>query len=355
MLIPHRPVWVFEPISAFREKEIKDIIRTRMSQEHKFQERIGYSGDLSVLAVKVCQDFEIGEYKSHKTITVGYEDLNIILETSQDRFLVKALANFRDQADRERYLQIMQAVNEAGVSHPKLFKSEQGYLHKMDIDEAEIFMFVMQFVDGKTFYDLRKKPTEKEIRFLAKQAALINKIDLRPAYVYDSWAIPNFLKEYEEIRGKLKKSDQNLIDPVAKEFEALDLDKLPKAFVHGDIIDTNTIRDKEGKLWILDFSVSNYYPRIQEITILACDLLLDFSHPEKYKRNLQVALEEYQKEVQLTDKELEVLPLYIKVSHAMHILGSSKSIIKDGDSKESQDWLEKGRKGLRFTSKPSQE
>ncbi len=321
-----------------------------MSQEHKFQERIGYSGDLSVLATKVCQDFKIGEYESHKVITVGYEDLNIILETSQDRFLVKALANFRDQADRERYLQIMQAVNEAGVSHPKLFKSEQGYLHNMDIDGAEVFMFVMQFVDGKTFYDLQEKPTEKEIRLLAKQAALINQIDLKPSYVYDSWAIPNFLKEYEEIRGKLKISDQELIDPVAKEFEALDLDKLPKAFVHGDIIDTNTIRDKEGKLWILDFSVSNYYPRIQEMTMLACDLLLDFSHPEKYERNLKIALDEYQKEIQLTNKELEVLPLYIQASHAMHVIGASKSIIEDGDSEENQDWLKKGREGLKFTS-----
>lgn len=321
-----------------------------MSQEHKFQERIDYKGDLSILAKRVCEDFGIGEYQSHKVIPIGYEDLNIILETSQDRFLIKALANFRDQTDRERYSQIMQAVNEAGISHPKLYKSEQGYLHKLEIDKEEVYLFVMQFVGGKTFYDLGEKPNEEEVRFLARQAALINKIELKPIYVYDSWAIPNFLKEYGEIRNKLERSDQDLIDPVAEEFKTLDLEKLPKAFVHGDIIDTNTIRDEDGKVWILDFSVSNYYPRIQEITMLACDLLLDLSHTEKYGRNLQIALEEYQKEIKLTDEELKVLPLYIKTSHAMHIIGASKSIIEDGDSEESQDWLEKGRKGLEFTS-----
>lgn len=322
-----------------------------MSKENKFQERIDYKGDLTKLAERVCQDFNIGEYKTHKVITVGYEDLNIILETNKNKYLVKFLANFRNQKDRERYSQIMQAVNEAGISHPKLHKSEQEYLHKIEIDEAEVFMFVMEFIEGNTFYDLQEKPNEREIRFLARQAALINKIDLKPMYVYDSWAIPNFLKEYEKIREKLDKSDQDLIDPVAGEFGELDLEKLPKAFVHGDIIDTNTIRDESGKVWILDFSVSNCYPRIQEMTMLACDLLLDFSHTKRYKNNLEIALEEYQKVIKLTKEELEVLPLYIKASHAMHIIGSSKSIIEDGDTKESQDWLKKGRDGLKYTSK----
>jgi len=322
-----------------------------MSKESKFQERIDYRGDLIKLAERVCNDFGIGEYKAHKIITVGYEDLNIILETNENKFLVKALANFRNQEDRERYLQIMQSVNEAGISHPKLYKSEQGYLHKVEIDNAEVFVFVMQFIEGSTFYDLGEKPNEEEIRFLARQAALINKIDLKPVYVYDGWAIPNFLKEYNQIREKLDKGDQVLIDPVAKEFEKLDLGKLPKAFVHGDIIDTNTIRDKNKKVWILDFSVSNYYPRIQEITMLACDLLLDFSDTEKYKGNLKIALEEYQKVIQLTEEELKVLPLYIKASHAMHIIGASKSIIEDEGSEESQDWLKKGREGLKYTSR----
>jgi len=51
-----------------------------------------------------------------------------------------------------------------------------------------------------------------------------------------------------------------LVQPLVKEFENLGIEELPHCFVHGDIITTNVMRDSTDQLWIIDFSVSNYYP-----------------------------------------------------------------------------------------------
>src|SRR3990167_7124732 len=115
----------------------------QMSQEQKFQERIEYKGDLAVFSAKVSEDFGLGKYRSYKIVPVGYEDLNIVLETDMDRFLVKALSKERSEASKERYAQIIEKVVEAGVAHPKLYKSDQGYLHKIDLDGASTELFVM--------------------------------------------------------------------------------------------------------------------------------------------------------------------------------------------------------------------
>jgi len=61
---------------------------------------------------------------------------------------------------------------------------------------------------------------------------------------------------------------------LVREFNALKMKKLPHCFVHGDLIETNIMKDKEGKLWIIDFAVANYYPRIIELAVLACNILL---------------------------------------------------------------------------------
>src|SRR3990167_7679680 len=120
----------------------------QMSQEQKFQERIEYKGDLAVFSAKVSEDFGLGKYRSYKVVPVGYEDLNIVLETDMDRFLVKALSKERSEASKERYAQIIEKAIEAGVAHPKLYKSEQGYLHKTIMGNVGVSLMVLQFIEG---------------------------------------------------------------------------------------------------------------------------------------------------------------------------------------------------------------
>jgi Ser/Thr protein kinase RdoA (MazF antagonist) len=97
--------------------------------------------------------------------------------------------------------------------------------------------------------------------------------------------------------------------------------------------------------------VSNYYPRVQELAVLFCDLFFNEKDPSNYAGNYQLGLEEYQKVLPLTQKELDILPLYTKAAHAMHIVNPIYlQKVEGNDAVENANWLNLGRTGLEFAN-----
>jgi Ser/Thr protein kinase RdoA (MazF antagonist) len=316
---------------------------------NNFQKRINYQGSLKPFLQQVCKDFSIGEYKDYKIIPIGYEDFNLIVITDRDKYFVKVFDSFRSEDECSRYVGIMESILRAGVSHPLLFQSNQGYLYKLSNNNQVDRLCVMQYIDGKIFYELQINPTTEEKRFVIKQAALINKIDIKPSMVYDQWAITNFLREYNKKEKYLNKDDKKLVEPMIEIYKSLSIDNLPRCFVHGDIIKTNVIRGANGDIYILDFAVANYYPRIQELAIILCDLFFDAKNPDEFFQNYNLAVSEYQKYIVLTRNEIEKLPKYIKLAHTMHVLSANyEKIVNRNQSSENEYFLEMGRVGLKY-------
>jgi len=313
-----------------------------------FKQRIGYNGDLREISKIICKDFNLGDFLNCKIILTGYEDFNFFLETADGRFFVKIFSNERTLDDCKRNVDIIVKVLENSISFPKLHKSKQGYLHILNIDQSKLRICVMGFIDGKDFFISKETITKEDMISLSHQASLINTINIKPSKIYDSWAIPNFLIEFEKKSQYLEKEDLELIKPLLEKFKNLNIETLPYCFVHGDIIKTNVIKDKNGKIWIVDFSVSNYYPRIQELAILTCDILFNKDNKDESEQNLKDVLEEYQKTIKLTLRELASLPTYIKFAHAMHVLlATYEKKVKNNNSEENEYFLEIGRAGLR--------
>lgn len=316
-----------------------------------FQQRIGFEGDLTPFLQKVCDDYKLGKYISYKIVPVGYEDFNVILSTDSDTFFLKFLAKFRSGEACERYVDVMVKAIQSGVKHPKLLKIKDDYLYQAPADGTAIRLCVMEYIDGVSFYEGKLKATRDEMRFLIRQAALINKMDVHPKQVYDIWAIVHFLEEFERKKSYLGEADIELIHPLVKDFSALDIKKLPHCFVHGDIIKTNVIRSKNGELSIFDFSVASRYPRVQELAVLLCNMLFDEDKPETFDRNYRLSLSEYRKYNSFTAQEEAVLPLFVKVAHAMHVLCATyEREVNNNESPENRYWIDLGRKGLAYMS-----
>ncbi|MFH1590263.1 MAG: phosphotransferase [archaeon] len=317
-----------------------------------FRNRLNYNGNIEDISNRICQDFDLGKFKSNKVVLQGYEDFNLILETESKKYFVKIFNNFRSLEDCQRYVDILINVINARISTSELLESKQGFLHNIKLNDRELNLCVMKYIQGKNFYELNKPLTKNQIKFLARQASHINSINIKPSFVYDSWAAVNFKKEFQTKSEYLTTSDLKLIQPLIKYFDEMDVDKLPHCFVHGDIITTNVMEDNNSNLYIVDFSVSNYYPRIQEIAVLACNLLFDSNSVTNSKNNLKMALEEYQKKIKLTDLELRHLPKYIQFAHAMHLLCANyEQIVNKNNSKENKYWLNQGRSGLEQSCK----
>lgn len=316
--------------------------------EEIFKKRIGLNGDLKEISKIICEEFNIGEFLNCEIILIGYEDFNFFLTTTGGKFFVKIYANFRTLDDCKRNTEIMVKALESGVSIPKLYRSNQGYLHVLKIGPSKLRICVMDFIDGKDFFTSQLPITKKDKILIAHQASLINSISIKPKKVYDEWAITNFESEFNKKGQYLGSDDFKLVEPLLEKFKNLEIKTLPHCFIHGDIIRTNVIKDKNDKIWIVDFSVSNYYPRIQELAVLSCDILFNKDNKKESEQNLKDALEEYKKVIKLTPEEIAYLPTYVKLAHAMHVLCATyEKKVNNNHSKENEYFLNIGKSGLR--------
>lgn len=307
-------------------------------------DRLNYTGDLTPVVEHICEAYSIGQLSSTHVVEVGYEDCNVVIETDQNKFVAKMFAKSRTPEEISRYTTIMKKVVVAGVYHPELLVTNAG---ETIYEDSGITLVLMRFVDGKSFLELDRPPSTDERKAVLEQAAKVNGIDHEPSYLFDSWAIPNIHVMFEKVRQHIEPEDLPLVEQVIAAYDAIPVDKLPLSFVHGDFTKANVIKGKDDKIYILDFSVANRYPRIQELSVIVANLLHDNNETTLQQKCQQVA-DEYSEYNPLTDIERQHLPAYALAGIAMEFLGShQEKYINGNDTEETNYWLNLGRNGLR--------
>lgn len=313
--------------------------------EQKPTDRLAYTGDLEPVIDRLCAAYNVGTPASSSVIEVGYEDCNVVVETSQDKYLAKMFAKTRTAEEIARYTTTMQKVIEAGVHHPELLTTSSG---EVAYTESGITLVLMRFVEGKTFFELDQAPDAEERRAVLEQAAKVNSIDYKPSYLFDSWAIPNIRAMFDKVRQFIEPDDLKLVEQAMARYEAIPVDDLPHSFVHGDFTKTNVLKGNDGKIYILDFSVANWYPRIQELAVIAANLLHDGSDTGSLEDRCNQVADEYSRFIALTAEERQHLPAYALAGIAMEFMGAhQEKHINGNDTDETDYWLKLGREGLR--------
>ncbi len=291
----------------------------------------------------------MGDFVLNKLITVGYEDYNYYLATSESVYCVKIFNHARTREDIDNYLKRLRAIAESKVNAPAILSVGGDICFSLDYENNHYDICVFECINGKSFFELGRKPNSDEIREIARQTALINNLQIKPNFIYDEWAVSNFKQEYERKREYLSDEYKAKFDKLSVELNGIDFDKLPKAFVHGDIINTNVMKDDESKIWILDFSVSNYLPRITDLAVISCNLCLDEKSKQRTYANIKLLLDEYGKYNQLTDYEFAVFNVFYKLANAMHILQTGYLIKAGEESEENKYWLREGIIGYSYS------
>lgn len=314
----------------------------------RYFERLDYSGDLAEPFGDISSAFELGDYGSYEPITVGYEDFNAKLTTSDGAYFVKLFAKERTDAECERYARVMQEVVHAGVNHPKLEQAQGKLIHTPS--GTSLRAVVMEWLDGSKYFE-NERPDDTELGQVVEQAAKINTLEIEMSdddFVYDSWAMNNFKTEFDKWQHILNDEDKALVESALEDFKAKDIESLPKAFVHGDLIRTNVMPTENG-LYVFDFSVSNINPRVQELAVLLCDMFFDPNSEAESKRLYELLLSEYQKRIKLSEAEIEALPAYARAAHAMHVIGASRGQEQGDGGDENDMWWNLGRNGLKMS------
>lgn len=300
----------------------------------------------------ICEEYGFGKFKSYMVVTKGYEDFNFILTAEKGKYFVKLFSKQRKEEDCRRIARLMELLIENKVHHPPLYKTKSGSsLHEIKVDEVKVLLCVMEYIDGKDFFELKVTPSQKEIQQLAIDLAHVNSLSFPEEipHLYDSWAIPNFEREYEKKKEHLEETEREILDPILTKFRAIPFDDLPQALVHGDVLPFNVIRDKKGILWIVDFSVANIYPRLLEIAIIATHLLFDTNSKDNTSKNFKTFIDEYTKYIELTEDEIKYLPVFIECSYAIEFMNTVyEKRVRNNKSEENGVLMKEAKIGLEW-------
>lgn len=312
--------------------------------------RINLKSELCDLSKVICEKYNLGKYISEEIILVGYEDFNFILTTDIGKFCVKVFNKERTSEDVKKYIDRIELANSININTPKVYNCDNGILCKVALNNTKFRLCVFQYIDGRSFYDLNEIPTETEIKNIIEQMAHIHNAKLKSDFIYDKWTITNFEKEYAEKGKYLDNKYNKIFESLVHKIASVKFEELSTSFVHGDIISSNVMKDKSNKLWIIDFAVSNYLPRIVDLAVTSCNLCLNPQSIDKTIESTKMILSEYQNYNKLTDYELECFPLFYDLANAIGILQISYLNSLGETSEEDKFWLFESEKGLSFST-----
>lgn len=152
---------------------------------------------------------------------------------------------------------------------------------------------------------------------------------------------------YEKVKTYVSPEDTALIQQVINRYKQIPVDTLPHCLVHGDFTKANVLKDGDGQIFILDFSVANWYPRIQELAVAAANLLNDPNNPEPLTDTCETVLNHYTTYGEITESERDHLYNFALAGLAMEFLGAhQEKYLNHNDLEETEFWLNLGRDGL---------
>ena len=321
----------------------------------QFNDRIKLNHPLDTLSKIVCKQYNLGEFLDNKLIEIGYEDFNYILTTSKGKFVVKVFSTERTTCDANDLAKRASVAYENGVACPQIYKTQtDDILFVTSLGGVEYRLLVMEYIHGKDFFTLQQLPTENDLELIAIELAKLNNIEYKPNFIYDRWAIVNFEKEYQKNINLVESEDIPLVDIAYKVFKSCDFSKLSYGFVHGDIIETNVIKSSDKKIFFIDFSVSNYLPKIVDLAVTICDLCLDMDDIEVSKKRATKFIQDYEKISPLSDYDKLCLKKFIVCHQAITILETMREKkVENNQTQENEIFLQKGKKGLRIVLQDS--
>ena len=314
---------------------------------NRFFDRIDNIEDIGILSDLVCKEYNLGDYIDTNIIEIGYEDFNAIVTTSTGKYFMKIFRNSRDDDEVKNVIERAYVAEQNNVRSPQVYKnSNNEIITNIEYQDSKFRLAMMQYIDGANFYELGRKATIEELKQIADLGSSLNKIEYKPSFIYDTWAISSFIEEFDKKKQYISEEYLKLIQPIYDKFKKFNYAALPKSFVHGDIIETNLMNDKNGNFWVIDFSVANYTARLNEITVICNNFGIVPGNKEESEKRIRIAFEQWAKGVNATDLERSSFKMLFDVANAIYLVNPSYEIAMGNDSEENKMYLDLGLFGL---------
>ncbi len=309
-------------------------------------DRPDIKGSLDDFLHHVSDVFQLGTIRKFSRFPLGYQELNIKLETSQGVYVVKTFSKEKPLSRVKKNIQGYLEFPKLGVPMPKLRVTKEGNPILITKGKRQqVFTCVMEYFQGKSFLNL--PITTGDIMTIARFMAHMHQSKLKPAHYYDTLGIVNFKDVYDQEAHVLPAPERNDIKRILEEFRLIDLSKFRQSVIHGTLEKENVFKDAQGAYCILDLGCMDYNASIVDMATFLANFTIDIDGKETVQMIRDVVVE-YQKLHTLTADERLALPLLIKTQYAILVIGMRHAIqIEHDDSKQTKHWLKFGKHGLK--------
>ncbi len=306
-----------------------------MNTNYNFDSRLGNNVDPAALIERAVDAYGLSKLISCNAIELGFEDYNVKVETQEAAYVMKVFARTRHVNETERYANVINSILAASIAHPALLSLKDKHSAYVYHDGVTgLAVICMAWIDGMSFYR-GDVPDDHQLALIMKEVVKIHSLNISPSYVFDSWAVPNIEQLYTQVKSQLG-NHLGIATRIVENYRRIPIEDLPKCFVHGDIIKSNVLV-QNTIAYIIDFAGSNIYPRIQELAVMAANLLAS-NEPANITMRIERVVNAYIKAGGRLEKiEYEHLYNYTAAAILMELMGS----IHDSESateEETEYW-----------------
>ncbi len=302
------------------------------------------AAQLAGIVTRTAATYQLGRVRSWRVITTGYEDANLAAKTTVGPVVIKVFPAHRAQVAVRTSRLVTDAIA-AGLHHPRLHHATGGTTLTRDAATG-CHVLVMDTVNGQDFYSPTRAPTRQQLTVVVEQAALIHTIPGPVEPVDNLWALPRLHELAVWVRPYLDNEQGRLVNAVTAAFNAVNHIDLPHRLIHNDLTKGNVLASRDDEVWIIDFGCADWYPRVQELAVIAANLTHGADQPPVERANLVARM--YAAHAPLTEPEWDALPAYTGAAAAMEFLGAVHGWHLAGDHRpETRYLIELGLAGLR--------
>lgn len=312
---------------------------------HALLSRVDSELELFGLLQKVAADYDLGGLIAYDIIQIGYEELNVRVTTTRQTVVVKIFSKDKTYDVVHSYIRGWGEFSHIGIPVPKLLEHRDGPVYEAQGKVNSLYLCVMEYFDGQSFTDL--EPTEEDFRALTYYLARINTLSFKVTSSYDSWGTANLVREFEAKIHHLDYHDLHLIRPTVEAFRVVDFSLFRKCIIHGDLQRNNVLKNAIGEYCILDLGCMTFGIAAVDLAIFLALFCFNPERMETSSRISQVVINEYMRQHDLTQVELNAIPLLIEATYAAYLIASSYALSVGDSSQQSQDWLSLSREALR--------
>ncbi len=306
-----------------------------MISQNALLSRVQLHMPLMQLANRIAETFRLGSVLSFELLPVGYEEVNALLTTSTGKYIVKIFSKDKSLKAIQSNVRALMAYSAGGIPVPKLFPfAHNSYLYKIP-EEADTYLVVMEYFDGKRFTDI--SPTVKDKRLIVDIMANIHELRFQTSTQYDAWLTINLQKEFAEKSTYLTDKQLQVIKPVVDRFSQIQFDEFQKTTTHLDLHRENVMKDAAGRYCILDLASTDLNYTVIDIATYFALFCTEFT--QNARENIYMyreLLARYTKQRTLSPYESAQLMTLIQATFASNLLIPAYLIASGTDENPAQ-------------------